>query len=37
MPVLLNAAERTNLWDMPPTPVRRHYRPRPEQLEPLEL
>ena len=37
MPVLLNAAERTNLWEMRPTPVHRPYVPRPEQLEPFEL
>ena len=37
MPVLLNAAERANLWEMRPTPERRPYRPRPEELEPFQL
>ena len=37
MPVLLNAAERTNLWEMRPTPVHRPYAPGPEQLEPFQL
>ena len=36
MPVLLNAAERTNLWEMRPTPVRRPYRIPPDALEPFE-
>ena len=36
MPVLLNAAERTNLWEMRPTPVRRPYRIPPHTLEPFE-
>ena len=37
MPVLLNAAERTNMYEMRPTPVRRPYRPRAEDLDPLPL
>ncbi len=37
MPVLLNAAERTNMYEMRPTPVRRPYRPRLEDLDPLPL
>ncbi|MEE8422177.1 MAG: phosphoglycerate mutase [Dehalococcoidia bacterium] len=37
MPVLLNAAERTNMWEMRPTPVRRPYRPRPDDLEALKI
>ncbi|MEZ4502813.1 MAG: hypothetical protein R3C39_09330 [Dehalococcoidia bacterium] len=37
MPVLINAAERANMWEMRPTPVHRHYRPRPEDLEPLRF
>lgn len=37
MPVLLNAAERTNMYEMRPTPVHRLYRPRLEDLEPLQL
>lgn len=35
MPVLLNAAERTNMCEMRPTPQRRLYRPRPEDVEPF--
>ena len=37
MPVLLNAAERANMWETRPTPTRRLYRPRPDQIEPLRL
>jgi 2,3-bisphosphoglycerate-independent phosphoglycerate mutase len=35
MPVLLTAAERTNMYDTALTPKRRLYRPRPEQVEPF--
>ena len=35
MPVLLNAAERTNMYEMRPTPHHRLYRPRPEDVEPF--
>ena len=37
MPVLLNAAERANMWETRPTPARRLYRPRPDQIEPFRL
>ncbi|MDP6606358.1 MAG: hypothetical protein QF664_08905 [Dehalococcoidia bacterium] len=37
MPVLLNAAERTNMWEMRPTPARRLYRPRRGDLEALNV
>jgi len=37
MPVLLNAAERTNMYEMRPTPIRRLYRPGPDQVEPLRI
>jgi 2,3-bisphosphoglycerate-independent phosphoglycerate mutase len=37
MPVLLNAAERTNMYEMRPTPKRRLYRPGPEGVEPLRI
>ena len=37
MPVLLNAAERANMWETRPTPTRRLYRPRPDQVEPFKL
>lgn len=37
MPILLNAAERTNMYEMRPTPIRRLYRPGPEQVEPLRI
>jgi 2,3-bisphosphoglycerate-independent phosphoglycerate mutase len=37
MPVLLTAAERTNMYETAPTPKRRLYRPRPEQVEPFVL
>lgn len=37
MPVLLSAAERTNMYEMRPTPQHRLYRPRPEEVEPLQL
>ena len=37
MPVLLNAAERTNMYEMRPTARRRPYRPRPDQIEAFEV
>jgi 2,3-bisphosphoglycerate-independent phosphoglycerate mutase len=37
MPVLLNAAERANMWETRPTPARRLYRPGPDQIEPFRL
>ena len=37
MPILLNAAERTNMYEMRPTPRRRLYRPGPEHVEPLRI
>jgi 2,3-bisphosphoglycerate-independent phosphoglycerate mutase len=37
MPVLLNAAERTNMWEMRPTPHKRLYRPLPDEIEPFRL
>ena len=37
MPVLVNAAERANMWETRPTPNRRLYRPRPDQVEPFKL
>lgn len=37
MPVLLSADERTNMHEMRPTPQHRLYRPRPEDVEPLQL
>ena len=37
MPVLLNAAERANMWEMRPTPSRRLHRPRPNEIEPFRL
>jgi 2,3-bisphosphoglycerate-independent phosphoglycerate mutase len=37
MPVLLTAAERTNMWETRPTPIRRLYRPRERQIEPFRL
>ena len=37
MPILLTAAERTNMYETAPTPKRRLYRPRPEQVEPFVL
>jgi len=37
MPVLLTAAERTNMWETHPTPKRRLYRPRESQIEPFRL
>jgi 2,3-bisphosphoglycerate-independent phosphoglycerate mutase len=37
MPVLMNAAERTNMWETRPTPNRRLYRPRESQIEPFRL
>ena len=37
MPVLLTAAERTNMYEMRPTPQRRLHRPRLDELEPLEI
>jgi 2,3-bisphosphoglycerate-independent phosphoglycerate mutase len=35
MPILLNAAERTNMYEMRPTPKRHLYRPSHDQVEPL--
>jgi 2,3-bisphosphoglycerate-independent phosphoglycerate mutase len=37
MPILLNAAERTNMYEMRPTPIRRLYRPGPGGVEPLRI
>ncbi len=37
MPVLLNAAERANMWEMRPTPSRRLHRPHPDEIEPFRL
>jgi len=37
MPILLNAAERANMYEMRPTAKRRLYRPRPEDVEPFAL
>lgn len=37
MPVLLDAAERTHMYEMRPTPIHRPYRPRPEDLEALDF
>ena len=37
MPLLLASAERTNMYEMRPTPTRRLYRPRTEDLEALEF
>ncbi len=37
MPVLLNAAERANMYEMRPLPERRLYRPRPEDVEPFRV
>ena len=37
MPVLLNAAERTNMYEMRPTTERRLHRPRPEDVQPFTL
>jgi 2,3-bisphosphoglycerate-independent phosphoglycerate mutase len=37
MPVLLNAAERTNMYEMRPTPVRRLYMPDEDGLDALEF
>jgi 2,3-bisphosphoglycerate-independent phosphoglycerate mutase len=37
MPVLLAAAERTNMYEMRPTPEHRLYRPRPDEVEPFTL
>ena len=37
MPVLLTAAERTNMYEMRPTPHRRLHRPGLDELEPLEI
>ena len=37
MPVLMNAAERTNMWEMRPTPHKRLYRPPPDEIEPFRL
>jgi 2,3-bisphosphoglycerate-independent phosphoglycerate mutase len=37
MPVLLTTAERTNMWETRPAPIRRLYRPRESQIEPFRL
>ncbi|MFQ6019306.1 MAG: phosphoglycerate mutase [Dehalococcoidia bacterium] len=37
MPILLDTAERANMYEMRPTPVRRLYRPRPEDVKPFTL
>ncbi len=37
MPVLINAAERTNMYEMRPMPKRRLYWPRPDQMDALEV
>ena len=37
MPVVLNAAERTNMYEMRPTPIRRLYMPGEDQLDALEV
>ena len=37
MPVLVNAAERANMWETRPTPNRRLYRPHADQVEPFKL
>ncbi len=37
MPILLNAAERTNMYETRPTPNHRPYRPRPDEIEPFSL
>jgi 2,3-bisphosphoglycerate-independent phosphoglycerate mutase len=37
MPLLLNAAERTNMYETRPTPQHRLYRPRPDDVEPLRI
>lgn len=37
MPILLNAAQRTNMYEMRPTPKRHLYRPRPQEVEPFPL
>ena len=37
MPVLLTAAERTNMYEMRPTPRRRLYMPGEDQLDALEV
>ena len=37
MPVLLNAAERTNMYEMRPTPTHRLYRPKPADLDALDF
>lgn len=34
---LLAAAERTNMYEMPPRPKRRLYRPRAQGVEPITL
>lgn len=36
MPVVLNAAERTNMWEMRPTPVHRLFRPSAGTLDALD-
>ena len=37
MPVVLTAAERTNMYEMRPTPIRRLYMPGEDQLQALEI
>ena len=37
MPVLLTAAERTNMYEMRPTPTRRLYMPDEDALDALEF
>jgi len=37
MPVLLNAAERTNMWEMRPLAERRLYRPAAQDVEPFRF
>ncbi len=37
MPVLLDAAQRMNMYEMRPLPERRPYRPGPDAIEPFEL
>ena len=37
MPVVLNAAERTNMYEMRPTPIRRLYMPGEDQLDALDV
>ncbi len=37
MPVLLDAAQRMNMYEMRPTPRRRLYRPGADAVAPFEL